>query len=81
MEHRGLLFSFTCQPAKSSNFSRLGVNVRAHLLRKNYSRNFSSIRSAPVSSITFRKGFAKFKIKIALFKKFMSQQFITSVSQ
>ena len=47
MEHTGLLFLFTCQPTKSSNFSRSGVNVRAHLLRKNYSRNFSSIRSAP----------------------------------
>ena len=39
MEHTGLLLLFTCQPTKSSNFSRLGVNVRAHLLRKNYSRN------------------------------------------
>ena len=27
----------------------------------------------------FRKGFAKFMIPIALFKKFMSQQFIVSV--
>ena len=43
----GYYFLFTCQPTKSSNFSRSGVNVRAHLLRKNYSRNFSSIRSAP----------------------------------
>ena len=47
VEHTELLFLFTCQPTKSSNFSRSGVNVRAHLLRKNYSRNFSSIRSAP----------------------------------
>ena len=28
---------------KSSNCSRSDVNVRAQLLRKNYSRNFSSI--------------------------------------
>ena len=49
MEHTGLLFLFTCQPTKSSNFSRSGVNVRPHLLRENYSRNFSSIRNAPVS--------------------------------
>ena len=42
MEHTGLLFLFTCQPTKSSNFSRSGVNLRAHLLRKNYSRNFRS---------------------------------------
>ena len=47
MEHTGLLFLFTWQPTKSSN----GVNVRAHLLRKNYSRNFSSIRSTPYSSL------------------------------
>ena len=47
MEHTGLLFLFTCQPTQSSNFSRSGVNVRAHQLRKNYSRNFSSIRSSP----------------------------------
>ena len=45
MEHTRLLFLFTCQQTKSSNFSRSGVNVHAHLLRKNYSRNFSSIHS------------------------------------
>ena len=48
MGHTGLLFLFTCQPTLSSNFSRSGVNVRAHLLRKNYSKNFSSFRSAPI---------------------------------
>ena len=32
-----------------------------------------------VSSIKFRKGFAKFMILIALFKKFLSKQFIASV--
>ena len=47
MKLTGLSFLFTCQPTKSFNFSRSGVIVRAHLLRKNYSRNFSSIRSAP----------------------------------
>ena len=47
VELTGLLFLFTCRPTKSSNVSRSGVNVRAHLLRKNYSRNFSSIRSTP----------------------------------
>ena len=55
MEHTGLLFLFTCQPTKSSNFSRPGVNVRAHLLRKNYSRTFSSIRSAPLLSASIQK--------------------------
>ena len=32
-----------------------------------------------VSSIKFRKGFAKFMIPIALFEKFLSSQFIASV--
>ena len=49
MEHTGLFFLFTCQPTKNANFSRSDVNVCAHLLRKNCSRNFSSIRSGPVS--------------------------------
>ena len=48
MEYTGLLFLFTCQPAISSNFSCSGVNVGVHLLRKNYSGNFSSIQSAPI---------------------------------
>ena len=32
-----------------------------------------------VSSILLRQGFVKFMIRIALFKKFLSQQFIASV--
>ena len=32
-----------------------------------------------VSSIKFRKGYARFMIPIALFKKFLSSQFIVSV--
>ena len=34
---------------KGSNCSHLGVNVRTHLLRKIFSRNFSLIRSGPIS--------------------------------
>ena len=34
---------------KGSNCSHFGVNVRTHLLRKIFSRNFSSIRSGPIS--------------------------------
>ena len=34
---------------KGCNCSRSGVNVRTHLLRKNFSSNFSSIRSGPIS--------------------------------
>ena len=33
-----------------------------------------------VLSIKFRKGFAKFMIQIALFKKFLSEQLIASVT-
>ena len=32
-----------------------------------------------VSSIIFRKGFAKFMVLISLFKKFLSEKFIASV--
>ena len=48
MEHAGLLFLFTCQPTKGCNCSRSGVNVRAYLLRNNFSRTFGSIQSWPV---------------------------------
>ena len=34
---------------KGCNCSHSGVNVRMHLLRKIFSRNFSSIRSGPIS--------------------------------
>ena len=34
---------------KSCNCSYLGVNVRMHLLRKIFSRNFSSIQIGPIS--------------------------------
>ena len=44
---------FVYLPTKSANFNRSGANVRAHLLRKNYSRNFCSIRSAP-NSLVFK---------------------------
>ena len=47
MEHTGLFFLFTCQPTKSSKCILSGVNVRAHLLRENYSGKISSIRSGP----------------------------------
>ena len=37
-----------------SNRSHLGVKVRTHLLRKIFSRNFSSIRSGPISFQLFQ---------------------------
>ena len=67
MEHTGLLFLFTCQPTKSSNFSRSGVNVRAHLLCKNYSRNFSLIRNAPVLQNAFLSTFINLLFFIQIF--------------
>ena len=41
----------TCQPTKvkvaTDLCSRSGVNVQAHLLRQNFSRNYSSVQSGP----------------------------------
>ena len=48
MEHTGLFFLFTFQPTKGCNCSRSGVNVCAHLLRNNFSKNLSLIRSGPM---------------------------------
>ena len=67
-----LLFLFTCQPTKSFNFSRSGVNVRAHILRKNYSRNFSSIQSAPLSSVV--QLFCTIKAYLRCFTQFTVDQ-------
>ena len=50
MEHKGLFLTVYCQPTKGCNCSRSGVNMRVYLLRNNYSRNFSSIRSGPLLS-------------------------------
>ena len=50
--HTKLFTLFNWQQTKSSNCSRSGVNVRAHLLRNNYSRNFSLIRHGPLSSLS-----------------------------
>ena len=47
------------------------VNVRAHLLRNNHSRNFSSIRSGPWSySLTIRLNFWRYKYWLPLPKSF-----------
>ena len=50
-EYRAITL-FTGQPTTKATTNRSGVNVRtnvrAHLLRKNFSRNFSSIRSGPL---------------------------------
>ena len=53
--------------------------LRKSLLQKRFKSNLEFRYQIIVSSIKFRKGFAKFMIPIALFKKFLSLQFITSV--
>ena len=45
---QGYSLCFAWQPTKVPTAAVRGVIVRAHLLRNNYSRNFSSIRSEPV---------------------------------
>ena len=46
---QGYSLCFLGNKLKGCNCSRLGVNVRTHLLCKNFSSNFSSIRSGPIS--------------------------------
>ena len=49
------------------------------MAQERFKSNLKSRNQIIVSSIKFRKGFAKFKIPIALFKKFLSLQFIANV--
>ena len=52
---------------------------RKSLVQESFKSNLEFRYQIIVSSIKFRKGFAKFMILIALFKKFLSEQFIASV--
>ena len=52
---------------------------RKSLAQERFKSNFEFRYQIKVASIKFIKGFAKFMIPIALFKKFLSQQFIASV--
>ena len=52
---------------------------RKSLAQERFKSNLELRYQIIVSSIKFRKGFAKFMIPIALLKKFLSSQFIASV--
>ena len=52
---------------------------RKFLAQERFKSNLKFRYQIIVSFIKFRKGFAKFMIPIALFKKFLSQQFISNV--
>ena len=54
---------------------RYEKSLRQEIFKSNLEFRYQII----VSSIKFRKGFAKCMIPIALFKKFLSKQFIASV--
>ena len=47
-------------------------NLRSSLAQERFKSNLEFRYQIIVSSITFRNGFAKFMIPIALFKKFLS---------
>ena len=53
--------------------------LRKSFAQERFKSNLEFRYQIIVSSIKFRKGFVKIIIPIALFKKFLSQQFITSV--
>ena len=50
----------------------LEIRFRKSLSRERFKSNFEFRNQIIVSSIKFRKGFAKLRIPIALFKKFLS---------
>ena len=52
---------------------------RKSLAQERFKSNLKFRYQIIVSSVKFRKSFAKFMIPIALFKKFLSQRFIASV--
>ena len=55
------------------------IRFRKSLAQERFKSNLEFRNQIIVSSIKFRKCFAKFMIPIALFKKFLSKQFIASV--
>ena len=52
---------------------------RKSLAQERFKSNLEFKYQIKVSTIEFRKGFAKFMIPIALFKKFLSKKIIASV--
>ena len=59
--------------------SSIEIKFRKSLVQERFNSNLEFRNQIIVSSIKFRKGFAKFLIPIALFKKFLSKQFIANV--
>ena len=57
----------------------IDIRFRKSLAQERFKINLEFRYQIIVLSIKFRKGFAKFMIPIALFKKFLSLQFIASV--
>ena len=55
------------------------IRFQKSLEQERFKSNLEFGNQIIVSSIKFRKGFAKFMILIALLRKFLSQQFIVSV--
>ena len=55
------------------------IRFRKTLAQERLKSNLEFRNKIIVSSLKFRKGFAKFMIPIGLFKKFLSLQFIASV--
>ena len=55
------------------------IRFRKSLAQKKFKANLEFRYQIIVSSLQFRKCFAKFMIPIALFQKFLSQQFIVRV--
>ena len=55
------------------------IRFRKSLAQERFKSNLEFRNQIIVSSIKLRKGFAKFMILIALFKNFLSLQFIASV--
>ena len=60
------------EPTIFFNLYHRGIQVRKSLEQERFKSNMEFRYQIIVSSIKLRKGFAKFMIQIALFKKFLS---------
>ena len=60
------------EPTIFFNLYTIEIRFRKSLAQERFKSNFEFRYQIIVSSIKFRKGFAKFMILIAMFKKFLS---------
>ena len=69
------------EPTNFFNFHQVTIEIRfgRSLAQERFKSNLEFRNQIIVMSIKFRKGFAKFMIPTALFKKFWRYQFIESV--